>query len=171
LSHPATGLSIRVYRYLLSLYPKGLRDGYAEAQVETFEEWIEEARARRGLAGVAAVWGEAAGDWAWSMAQAHVEATTPAEAVRAASGVFLAASLAMWAMIAASMVGHMNWATAIVETHTRPNTWIALGAPCAAVVLAALANPWRSGRLTPVLALSVFVCGSAWCLALSTWHG
>lgn len=167
---PGPPISGRLYRLLLRLYPRGQRDGFAEAQAEAFEDWLSEARHDRGLAGVARVWGLAAADWAWSMLLAHGDATTPREALRLANYLFLTISLAMWGLVGASMVGRLAWATDIVETHSTRNTWIALGCPCAAVALAALTNPWRARRLTLLLSVSTLVCVSAWFLVLSAWR-
>lgn len=168
---PPAPRSRRLYRLLLGLYPPALRDGFADVQADAFEDWLSEARARQGLAGVAGVWGQAALDWSWSMLLAYRDAASPAGAAQLISGLLLALALGMWSLIGASMLGHVAWATDFVETHTTPNTWMALGAPCAALVLAAMVNPWRSGRLTPLLKLSAAVCGSAWSLAVLTWRG
>jgi hypothetical protein len=162
-------LSRRLYGALTRLYPKSLRDGFADAQIETFDDWISEARARRGLLGVAGVWREAAADWAWSMLLAYRQATSPHEAVRAAATLVLLISLTLWSLIGVSMVGQVSWATDFVESPALPNSYVALGGPCVAVILSALVNPWRSRRLSPLLVCSAVISVSAWLLALSTW--
>lgn len=166
-----THLSRKLYALLLSFYPRGLRDGFADAQAQAFDDWLDDERAARGLGGVIGVWRIAAADWAWSMALAYREAASLVATIRFASSACLLISLAMWALIGASMLGHLAWATNIVETHTARNTWIALGGPCAALVTAALVNPWQSRRVSSKLAVTAVVCALAWLLALSTWHG
>ncbi len=72
----AAGLSFRLYRWLLALYPRGFRERFRALMQATFRDAVQEALQRAGPSGLAGLWLRTLTDLVRSAVREHLDALT-----------------------------------------------------------------------------------------------
>jgi hypothetical protein len=82
----------RIYRYLLSLYPKELRRRFGADMMEVFEDLLSDAYSERRAIGIASLWCNAL----WEFASVALPTRLSSPAIIAATLSFVVASAIAW---------------------------------------------------------------------------